>query len=60
MGSSLLERVWETAREKGAELVWCDARTETKEWYERRGMRVEGVEFEKDGKGYVRMVKEIS
>lgn len=60
VGAQLLAAVFALADgEAGAaELVWCDARAEQQGWYERRGMRREGGVFDKDGRAYVRMVRE--
>lgn len=59
LGSQLLTAVWSLAQERAVELIWCDARTEQEGWYARRGMERVGVEFVKDGRGYVRMAKRI-
>ncbi|KAL0061247.1 hypothetical protein AAF712_011953 [Marasmius tenuissimus] len=50
IGSQLLKYTFEHAKsELGVGVVWCDARLETAEWYERRGMRRFGEVLEGTG-----------
>jgi GNAT superfamily N-acetyltransferase len=56
IGSLLLKHVICVAeKELGADIVWCDARLATEEWYLKRGLSRFGGTFFKDGIEYVRM-----
>jgi GNAT superfamily N-acetyltransferase len=46
IGSALLARCLEHARERGAERVWCNARTGAVRFYAAAGFEAEGAEFE--------------
>jgi GNAT superfamily N-acetyltransferase len=60
IGSALLALVRVVAREElGAVVLWCDARLDTRAWYERRGMTAFGSTFAKSGVDYVRMKVEL-
>jgi GNAT superfamily N-acetyltransferase len=60
IGTSLLRHVFNVAKEElNCSVVWCDARTETAGWYERRGMQRFGSIFYKGPIEYVRMKMEI-
>ncbi|KAH8082443.1 GCN5-related N-acetyltransferase [Cristinia sonorae] len=57
IGTSLLRHAFEAARaELACAVIWCDARVETKGWYERRGMRAFGNTFFKGDIEYVKML----
>jgi GNAT superfamily N-acetyltransferase len=45
-GSAVLGALLEHAAERGARLVWCNARTPARAFYERGGLRVISEEFE--------------
>ncbi|KAL1748339.1 hypothetical protein HDZ31DRAFT_29808 [Schizophyllum fasciatum] len=56
IGTALLRHVfWVAAAEMGAHAVWCDARTSSQEWYQKRGMHPFGEPFNKGPVEYVRM-----
>jgi len=56
IGTTLLKHVFKVASaELGRDVVWCDARLSTAEWYERRGMEKFGAHFWKGDVEYVRM-----
>lgn len=56
IGTQLLKYVMDVARkELGVSAVWCDARTSSAEWYERRGMQAFGQTFLKGPIEYIRM-----
>ncbi|MCB2376077.1 GNAT family N-acetyltransferase [Hymenobacter sp. BT635] len=55
IGSELLHRVIEQARQLGARSLWCDARQEATEFYHRFGMQPEGDVFYKGDIPYRRM-----
>ena len=60
VGSRLLEEAARVAREEmGGTVLWCDARVSTREWYVKRGLKVFGTTFWKDGVEYVRMRRDI-
>ncbi|MQY11415.1 hypothetical protein SRB5_15310 [Streptomyces sp. RB5] len=44
-GDAVLEAGLAAARDRGAELVWCNARSEARGFYERHGFTVRGEEF---------------
>jgi GNAT superfamily N-acetyltransferase len=60
IGSQLLEYAVSFARShmNGA-LLWCDARTATLEWYQKRGLEQFGELFYKGPIEYVRVQREI-
>lgn len=62
IGTRVLERVWEIARERGVRRVWCRARKNQEGWYNRRGLvREEGVEeWMKEGVAFVQLVRWLS
>jgi GNAT superfamily N-acetyltransferase len=45
-GTAILEALLEHAVERGADRVWCNARTPARTLYERAGFRVASAEFE--------------
>jgi ribosomal protein S18 acetylase RimI-like enzyme len=45
-GMAVLDALLEHARERGAERIWCNARTPARSFYERAGLRVVSEEFE--------------
>ena len=51
IGSAMLERCVEHAREHGGTRVWCNARVGARSLYERAGMDVHGERFELPGIG---------
>ncbi|TFY62055.1 hypothetical protein EVJ58_g4104 [Rhodofomes roseus] len=56
IGTKLLSHVFEAAvHELGCDVIWCDARLVTAEWYERRGMSRFGDGFYKEDVPYIRM-----
>ena len=56
IGTGLLKYIIDVSRnELGAAVIWCDARTSTAEWYQRRGMQAFGPIFYKGPIEYVRM-----
>ncbi|KAH9922909.1 uncharacterized protein B0H18DRAFT_1085759 [Fomitopsis serialis] len=56
IGTRLLKHVFEVAAsDLGCDVIWCDARLATAEWYERRGMSRFGEIFHKGDIPYVRM-----
>ena len=56
VGGLLLERCVEHVRDRGASLVWCNARVRASPFYERHGFVPEGDVFEVDAIGWhVRM-----
>lgn len=58
IGTVLLEHIFTVVPSLlGAEVVWCDARATTTDWYEKRGMSTFGVKFLKDGLEFIRMRK---
>ncbi|PRP79237.1 hypothetical protein PROFUN_13030 [Planoprotostelium fungivorum] len=57
IGSQLLQHVFQVARnDLAAQTIWCDARRQTQEWYERRGMKQFGDPFWKGGVEYIRVL----
>jgi GNAT superfamily N-acetyltransferase len=59
-GSQLLLHALSMARsEWGVTMAWCDARTETQEWYKRRGFQPFGPKFFKGAVEYVRMKADL-
>ncbi|KAK7050558.1 glucosamine 6-phosphate N-acetyltransferase [Favolaschia claudopus] len=60
IGKKLLLHAISIARsELQACILWCDAREDTRQWYERRGMRPFGDRFFKGPVKYVRMKLDI-
>ncbi|KAH9919335.1 uncharacterized protein B0H18DRAFT_639771 [Fomitopsis serialis] len=60
IGTRLLKHVFEVAAsDLGCDVIWCDARLATAEWYERRGMSRFG-EFLQGRLPYVRMKASLS
>ncbi|PJJ54789.1 GNAT family N-acetyltransferase [Hymenobacter chitinivorans] len=55
IGSRLLERVMQEARQLGAGQLWCDARQDAAAFYQRFGMVGEGPVFYKGDIPYQRM-----
>ncbi len=45
-GKSLLDACVAAAREKGAALIWCNARTSAADFYAKNGWRITGDEFD--------------
>jgi ribosomal protein S18 acetylase RimI-like enzyme len=45
-GGAVLDALIEHARSRGAQRIWCNARTPARSLYERAGMRVVSEEFE--------------
>ncbi|GAB3935866.1 GNAT family N-acetyltransferase [Larkinella terrae] len=45
VGTQLLHRVIDEARQAGAQLLWCDARLSAADFYRRFGMEPEGAVF---------------
>ena len=56
-GSRLLQYALTAAKEMGADEMWCHARVNKVEFYQRFGLSVMGEVFERGGKNYVRMSK---
>lgn len=56
-GSRLLEYVLIVAKEMRADQIWCHARVNKVEYYQRFGLDIMGEVFERGGKNYVRMSK---
>ena len=46
LGARVLDALIDAARRRGAERLWCNARSGAREFYERAGFAVEGAEFE--------------
>ncbi|GHE33644.1 GNAT family N-acetyltransferase [Sphingobacterium griseoflavum] len=59
VGTALLRRVFAYAKEWEITLIWCHARLSAISYYERVGMHQEGIPFERNGVGYVRMTLAI-
>lgn len=56
IGTALLRHVLEIAREElRCAVVWCDARVQSADWYERRGLSKFGETFYKGEVEFVRM-----
>lgn len=45
-GKALLDSCVAAAREKGASLIWCNARTSAADFYAKNGWRIVGEEFD--------------
>ena len=45
-GKALLDACITAAREKGAALIWCNARTSASDFYAKNGWRITGDEFD--------------
>ncbi|KZT12233.1 GCN5-related N-acetyltransferase [Laetiporus sulphureus 93-53] len=55
IGTKLLQHAFAMARsEMDCDVIWCDARVSTAEWYERRGMARFGEVFYKEDIPYIR------
>ena len=59
IGTQLLTRVIEVARQGGARRLWCDARQDAVAFYERFGLRQEGPAFYKGAIAYRRMSRAL-
>ncbi len=55
IASQLLKHIFESAREKKLKKVWCNARTEKKQFYEKFGMVDTGETFSKAGQEFTIM-----
>ncbi|QKG55919.1 GNAT family N-acetyltransferase [Hymenobacter sp. BRD128] len=55
VGTALLRRVIEVARQQGARALWCDARQNTLPFYQRFGLAPEGEVFYKGTIPYLRL-----
>jgi len=55
IGSQLLTRVIEEAKENGVKRLWCNARLDATQLYERHGLKKTDQTFEKGGQYYVIM-----
>ncbi len=55
IGSQLLNHVIKTSRELGAKRLWCNARLNATNLYERHGLKKTDQTFEKGGQLYVIM-----
>ena len=51
LGRRVLTRCLDHVREAGADVLWCNARTNARGFYERLGFRTAGDEFEIEGIG---------
>ena len=60
VGTHLLNRVIEEARNLGAHTLWCDARLSAADFYRRFGMEPEGEVFHKGSIPYSRYVLKLS
>lgn len=54
-GTQLLQYILSEAKSMGADTIWCYARIDKVEFYQRFGLRSMGESFERDGKRYVLM-----
>ena len=59
LGSALLRHVFDEARQRGADRIWCDARQDSAGFYQRFGMEPEGAVFYKGPIPYVRMARTL-
>lgn len=55
IASHLLKYIFEFAREKNIKKVWCNARKEKKQFYEKFGMKDTGIDFVKSGQAFTVM-----
>lgn len=55
IASELLKHIFEFAREKNIKKVWCNARKEKKQFYEKFGMKDTGADFIKAGQEFTVM-----
>ncbi|WP_289662244.1 GNAT family N-acetyltransferase [Flavobacterium panacagri] len=55
IASLLLKHIFKTAQEKGIKKIWCNARTEKKQFYEKFGMYATGEVFNKAGQEFTIM-----
>jgi len=56
-GSQLLQGAFSEAIVLGAETIWCHARTDKVNFYQRFGLNVVGESFNRDGQNYILMSK---
>lgn len=56
-GTQLLHHIFSEAKDRGADTIWCHARTDKVHFYQRFGLKVRGEAFKRDGKDYVLMFK---
>ncbi|OHX67616.1 GNAT family N-acetyltransferase [Flammeovirga pacifica] len=59
-GAILLKKVIELAKERGAKLLWCNARASATILYEREGLKQTDTSFIRKGILFVRMEKKLS
>lgn len=59
IGSTLLRHTIDAAREAGARMIWCDARSSALSFYERFGMKAEGEVFYKGEVPYLVMRRSL-
>lgn len=59
IGTRLLARVIEEARQLGAHKLWCDARLSAADFYQRFGMKPEGTVFYKGAIPYSKYVLKL-
>ncbi|MCV2483650.1 GNAT family N-acetyltransferase [Flavobacterium sp. SH_e] len=55
IASELLNYIFESAKEKGVKKIWCNARTEKKQFYKKFGMIDTGTSFTKAGQEFTIM-----
>jgi predicted GNAT family N-acyltransferase len=55
VGTAVMERLHDVARDRGASRVWCNAQISARPFYERLGYRVTSEPFEEAGIMHVRM-----
>ncbi len=55
IASALLSHIFKAAQEKGIKKIWCNARTQKKQFYEKLGMRDTGKVFTKAGQEFTVM-----
>jgi len=56
IGTHLLQHTIKESKSMGARRFWCDARKNSKDFYSRFGMHIEGEAFIKYGRPYYKMV----
>jgi GNAT superfamily N-acetyltransferase len=59
LGSQLLQFVIHELKLRGIHSIWCHARIEKVAFYQKFGLEISGMPFEKNGKEYVRMSYEL-
>ena len=59
-GTKLLQYIIAEAKDMGVERIWCHARTDKVNFYQRFGLKAIGESFERDGKKYVLMSKSLA